>query len=176
MTKAGLIFLAAALMSAGLSESRNLTRQQACEIIDNTGHDVVCGLWKIGGDGATIAVLPQQGKMSTFDIVLIESPDMSVIPGEVIGELSSTGRPGVYDSSFYGKKGPVNHVVRYIMTIDKSGRMELTNYKKGKKVALWRWLPYLFRFSVTDRNTRPSGVDGAVKVYPPTTTSSMLVL
>ncbi|MDE7458704.1 MAG: hypothetical protein K2M77_07525, partial [Muribaculaceae bacterium] len=36
-----------------------LTRQEACDIIDSRGANPICGMWRIGGDGALIAILPE---------------------------------------------------------------------------------------------------------------------
>ncbi len=43
----------------------------------------------------------------------------------------------------------------------------MRSYRKGKTVNLLRWLPYLFRISVSEVDTRPSGIDGATRIAPP---------
>lgn len=153
-----------------------ITRQDAYRMIDNEGRDPVCGIWQLGGDGAQIAIVNRTGEKSKFDIYLIDSPDMSVIPGAVIGLLSATGKLGTYDAQFYSVKGPLKRTMRYIVSLGNDGRMQFDSYKKGKSVALWRWIPYLYRISVTDRNTRPSNADGAVRVYPAANVQNVIVL
>ena len=58
--------------------------------------------------------------------------------------------------------------VRCIITLGKDGRLSFEYYKQGYDVKLWRLPPYLFRVSVNRHDTRPSSVDGAVRLYPPT--------
>ena len=168
MSRATRSLLAAIAISASLtlSGAEPISRHQAREIIDSRGTDPITGIWKIGGDGATIAILPRAAGNSTFDIVLLDSPDLSVLPGEIIGEAVTTGRLATYDASMNQSPGSLKRKVKSILTIDKDGRLNIRPYKQGKSVKLWRWLPYLFRISVSDHDTRPDGVDGAVKIYP----------
>ncbi len=168
MTRAARCLLAAIAISASLtlSGAEPVSRRQAREIIDSRGTDPLTGIWKIGGDGATIAFLPRVGSTSTFDIVLLDSPDLSILPGGIIGEAVSTGRLATYDATMNVSPGTTGRKTKSILTIDKDGRLNIKPYKQGKTIKLWRWLPYLFRISVTDNNTRPDGVDGAVKIYP----------
>ena len=65
---------------------------------------------------------------------------------------------------------------RYIFTLDRDGYLSFKSYKQGKKISLGRLLPYLFRVSVSDIDTRPSTVDGAVKIYPSTTSDKPVLL
>ena len=155
-----------------------LTRHQAREIIDNRGADPLCGIWRIGGDGALIAILPETASTARFEIYLLDSPDMSVIPGNKIGSATATGQPGIYDAELAQSQSLLKKRQRYIFTLDRDGYLSLKPYKQGKKVSLWRLLPYLFRasVSVSDINTRPASVDGAIKVYPPTTPERPILL
>ena len=162
-----LTYACLAVISLPGTSAYALTRREACEIIDSRGADPLCGIWRIGGDGALVAILPATASTARFDIYLLDSPDLSVIPGEKIGSAAATGQPGTYDAelstspqSFLKKR------LRYILTLDRDGYLSLKSYKQGKKVSLGRLLPYLFRISVTDVDTRPGSVDGAVKVYP----------
>lgn len=156
-------------------EAEAIGRKDACRLIDSESRDPVCGIWRMGGDGAEIAILPRRGYASQFDIIVVDSPDMSVMPGTKIGSVSATGKLGTYDAQFNARKGLLNRTLRYIMTLGKDDRLQFESYKKGKKVALWRWIPYLFRVTVTDYDTRPSGADGAVRVYPDTHASEVLI-
>lgn len=160
---------------AEMPAAQAMERREACRMIDNEGRDPICGIWRMGGDGAEIAILPRAGRSSHFDIVVIDSPDMSVMPGTHIGSITATGKLGTYDAQFEARKGLLNRTLRYILTLDKDDRMQFESYKKGKKVALWRWIPYLFRVTVSDYNTRPSGVDGAVRMYPTARSSEILI-
>lgn len=155
-----------------------LTRHEAQEIIDNQGADPICGLWRIGGGGALIAILPETASTARFEIYLLDSPDMSVIPGNKIGSAVATGQPGHYDAELAQSQSILKKRQRYIFTLDRDGYLSFKPYKQGKKVSLWRLLPYLFRasVSVSDVDTRPTSVDGAIKVYPPTTSERPILL
>lgn len=140
----------------------------ARQIIDSRGADPLAGIWRIGGDGATVAFLPTGPSKPDFDIVILDSPDMSVIPGQTIGHATATGKTGTYDANFVRSQPAGKKTVRCIITLGKDGRLSFDYYKQGYSVRLWRLLPYLFRFSVNRQDTRPASVDGAVRLYPPT--------
>lgn len=162
--------IALVLFSASLSlgGAEPISRNEARRIIDDRGADPLTGIWQIGGNGATIAILPRVASTTTFDIVLIDSPDMSILPGVIIGEAVTTGRMATYDAVMKSSPGFNNRKVKAIFTIDKDFRLNIRPYKQGKSIRLWRWLPYLFRMSVTEHDTRPDVVDGAIKIYPET--------
>lgn len=153
-----------------------LTRQEACDIIDSRGANPICGMWRIGGDGALIAILPEKASTARFEIYLLDSPDLSVIPGKKIGSAVTTGQPGVYDAELASSQPMLKKRQRYIFTLDRDGYLSFKSYKQGKKISLGRLLPYLFRVSVSDIDTRPSTVDGAVKIYPSTTSDKPVLL
>ena len=113
----------------------------AREIIDNRGSDPLAGIWRIGGGGATVAFLPVAAGESEFDIVILDSPDMSVIPGRTIGHAVSTGKIGVYDATMPQKSVVGRKTVRCIITLGKDGRLSFEYYKQGYAVKLWRLLP-----------------------------------
>ena len=163
--RAAALVIAMMAASAALASSA-MTRSEACAIIDNRGVNPLSGIWRIGGDGATVAILPVAASSTRFDIYLIDSPDMSVIPGNKIGSAVSTGETGTFDAEMISGQGFTEKRMRYIMTLGQDGRLSFRSYKKGKKISLWRFIPYLFRFSVRNVDTRPESVDGAIKIYP----------
>lgn len=144
--------------------------------IDRYGSDPLCGIWQMGGDGAVFAVIPEKGSSSRFRIVLIDSPDMSVMPGHEIGCVVTTGKTGYYDCEFFKDKGLLKRNKKFIIVLGEDGRLTFNSYKQGKQVSLWRWIPYLYRMTITDRDTRPSWADGAVRIYPEYNSSGPVVL
>lgn len=141
--------------------------ESAKNIIDSRGSDPLSGIWRIGG-GATVAFLPVENDCSAFDIIILDSNDMSVIPGTSIGHARATGKIGVYDAELSHTRPGAPKKVRCIVTLGKDGRLAFDYYKQGYTVRLWRLIPYLFRFSVNRQDTRPNTADGAVRLYPPT--------
>lgn len=166
LSRLSLLIFCLSLWAADVCGAEPMTVAQARQIIDSIGTDPLSGIWRMGPDGATVAILPVTASQGRFNIYLLDSPDMSVIPGGLIGSAASTGANGTYDAEFAGTGKFVSKRQRFIMTLSPDGTLGFKSYKKGKKISLWRWLPYLFRFSVSDYNTRPSAVDGAVRLYP----------
>lgn len=176
-TRAIILLLATLLCQTGFAANdKPVTQAEACRVIDNRGSDPLCGLWRMGTDGATVAILPVNASRGRFDIFLIDSPDLSAIPGRQIGSVVTTGSAATYDAEFVGAGKFRNKRQRFIITLGDDGHLSLRPYKKGKKISLWRWLPYLYRFTVSDIDTRPTNADGAVRVYPPAVNSEPVVL
>lgn len=148
-----------------------MTVAEAVGIIDSRGSDPLCGIWTVGGDGARLAFLPRGASATEFDVFILDSPDLSVVPGQQIGTAVSTGRAATYDTTLRTLSGLPGRSRHLIIELLSDGTMTFRHYKKGKKITLWRWLPYLFRISVSDNDSRPSSADGAVKTYPTDTAS-----
>lgn len=165
-SKAALLCICLIMSAADMAAADAMTQSAAREIIDSRGADPLGGIWRIGPGGAIIAILPVAASRGQFDIYLLDSPDMSVIPGGKIGSAVSTGANGTYDAEFSGAGKLISKRQRFIITLSPDGTLAFKSYKKGKKISLWRWLPYLFRFSVSEYDTRPASVDGAVRIYP----------
>lgn len=158
-------------------DAGSMTFAEARRVIDSGSPDPLSGIWRIGTSDAVIALLPSTHDPHAFDIWLLDSPDMSVIPGCKIGSATPTGATATYDAviSSDGNTRPATHTIsrlfkrpqHLVMAIGHDGRMTLKTYKKGKKIALWRLIPYLFRVSISDTDSRPSDIDGATRIYPP---------
>lgn len=139
-----------------------------CAMVDDGGGDPLEGVWRIAGDGAVFAVLPGEGG-DTFRLVIVDSPDMSVLPMTEFGTARRTAVAGRYDacmSASLTSGAAVRRDRNLIISLSDDGRLIFEPYKKGLKLNLWRVLPYMFRFSVAAQDTRPSDIDGAVRLYP----------
>ncbi len=145
------------------------TMAQVCAMVDDGGGDPIEGVWRIAGDGAVFAVLPGEGGDDAFRLVIVDSPDMSVLPMTEFGTARRTAVAGRYDARLSASLTSGTSVRRdrnLIISLSDDGRLIFEPYKKGLKLNLWRVLPYMFRFSVASQNTRPSDIDGAVRLYP----------
>lgn len=144
------------------------TLARVCAMVDDGGGDPIEGVWRIAGDGAVFAVLPGEGG-DTFRLVIVDSPDMSVLPMTEFGTARRTAVAGRYDarlSASLTSGAAVRRDRNLIISLRDDGTLIFEPYKKGLKLNLWRVLPYMFRFSVASQNTRPSDIDGAVRLYP----------
>lgn len=160
-------FLAAVCAVTATAGRSALTR--VCALVDEGSGDPIEGVWRIAGDGAVFAVLPGDGGDDTFRLVIVDSPDMSVLPMTEFGTARRTAVAGRYDacmSASLTSGAAVRRDRNLIISLSDDGRLIFEPYKKGLKLNLWRVLPYMFRFSVAAQDTRPSDIDGAVRLYP----------
>lgn len=158
----------AAVCAVAASAGRS-TMAQVCAMVDDGGGDPIEGVWRIAGDGAVFAVLPGEGGDDAFRLVIVDSPDMSVLPMTEFGTARRTAVAGRYDACLSASLTSGTSVRRdrnLIISLRDDGSLIFEPYKKGLKLNLWRVLPYMFRFSVAAQDTRPSDIDGAVRLYP----------
>lgn len=176
MRRIAVTVLAALTSASAVMATEPMTFASAREITDRRGVDPVTGIWRIGTDGATVAILPDAGTSGHFTVYLLDSPDYSVIPGSKIGSAVATGSPATYDAELIKKNRFADRRQRFIINLDGNGHLKFRSYTKGKQITLWRWLPYLFRMTVKDRNTRPESSDGAIRIYPENISPSPVLL
>ena len=128
------------------------------------------GIWQAGGAGAVFSIIPVAGREGCFDLVLLDSPDLAA-GGRHFGSMHATGTPHRYDAALLenpsGARRSLRKTRNFIFTFSPDGSsLVMTSYSKGKQVSVLRLLPYIFRVSVKDVNTRPNGIDGAVRIAP----------
>ncbi len=137
--------------------------------------DPIEGLWQFPADGAVLLI--EKRSASTYDITILDSPSLDVRPGTVIGTAVTTPTAGVYDANFDPKPIKNKRLKKANAALKLSdGYLSFKPYTTGKRVALWRWIPYFFRITVFDDNSRPSGLDGARRIYPPDGAGSDIIL
>lgn len=132
------------------------------------------GLWRIGADGAVFAVGREPGSRGAYVLTLISSPDLTIPSGTAFGTMTATGRPFTYDASLskslsgrghkLSRKSYRDFVVEYS---PESGLLTFTAYHRGRTLNVVRLLPYLFRFSIKESDSRPRGIDAACRISPP---------
>lgn len=132
------------------------------------------GIWQFGGDGAIFEIRPQAGRHGVYDLWLLESPDLSAPSGIIFGHMESTGRDNYYDVTLYealkaGKRSAkLSKTKSFIFNFNpREGSVVITEYRTGPRLSLRRWIPYLFRVAVDRTESRPSGIDGARRISPP---------
>lgn len=125
------------------------------------------GVWRISGSDGMFAVVADAGTIF-YRIVVIDSPDRSVLPGTVMGACTAAGRADSYDAWLYtsGEAGLLSRPKRFTLSLADDGRLIMVPVVNKLKLNLWRLLPYMFRMSVSRVNDRPNNLDGAVRVYP----------
>lgn len=133
------------------------------------------GVWRMTPGGAVFALDAVPGRAGTYDMRMIFSPDLTIAPDTYFGTMTATADPAVYDASLLldpsGTKGAKSMRRRRSFTVEfntDANRMVFKPYSDKWTVNFNRILPYLFRFSVRRENTRPKGLDGAVRIAPDT--------
>lgn len=126
------------------------------------------GLWQMVGDGAIFYIEPE--RRDTYTLTLYESPDLALSKGDFFGTMTLTAS-GSYDASLIlNPKGSGRRKTRhFLFDIDTYGsKLTMRSYRKGARVNVLRLLPYLFRLSISEVDTRPQNIDGAIRLSPPT--------
>lgn len=132
------------------------------------------GVWRMSGSEGLFAVIADPGTIF-FKLIVVDSPDRNILPGTVMGACTAAGRADCYDARIYtsGDTGILSKPKRFTVTLDDDGRLIMVPVTNKLKVNLWRFLPYMFRMTVTRVNNRPDNLDGAVRVFPPAAASPL---
>lgn len=163
-----LLFIRVSAVAHEAPDTVNLSH--STEIVDPLSP---AGIWQFGGDGAIFEIRPQNGRHGVFDLYILESPDLTVPSGSLFGHMEATGTENNYDAllfrSITGNERSINKkkTRNFIFTYDsKTCTLTIRPYKQGTRVNILRWIPYLFRLSVDRTDSRPTGIDGARRLYP----------
>lgn len=170
--------LCSGVMSAATWDIDSLERK-----ISMTARSAIEGVWQVGGEGGAIVnISSATGRPGIYDVTLLDSPDMAVKTGCIVGEIEQTGLADTWQARFL-KSGAVGAPIKksstrdFIIRMTEDGHLRFSGFKKNKSISLWRWIPYLFRVTVIENDTRPGDVDGAVRLYPrPARPSGRIVL
>lgn len=130
------------------------------------------GEWQVYGDGARLRFAASRGTESVFDIIWIDGPDLTVLPGTVVGSASETPSVGVYDCKVATDprgKADKKRYARFVIKIDADTGDSFTfaPYEQGVKFVFQALLPYWWRRPIKSVDTRPSNLDGARRVNAP---------
>ncbi len=137
-------------------------------------HDIE-GIWSFVDDGSIMAIerftpenLPDNNN-TCYRMVVIKSPMRALAPGTLMGYISPTAKKGTYDASIFtefdGLRG-LHKQQRFYLVLDDDGLLSFNRYREGLQLNLWRFLPYMFRYTVKKRSERPKGLDGCRRIYP----------
>lgn len=132
--------------------------------------DIPMGVWRQMPAGALFKIERVSGHKDVFRLTLLYSEDLTIKPGTEFGTMRATAVRGTYDASLLAdprKPGAASKRRSFTIEVDpEAGRLCFKHYKKHFTVNFTRMLPYLVRFSVRREDTRPEGIDGAVRIAP----------
>lgn len=133
------------------------------------------GIWEMAADGARFAIERAEASDSEtlpreLRLVILSSPLRRVRPGSVMGTARPTVKPGVYEAQINTKISELGSLTlprKFTLTLNSDqNALTIQPFKSPVKVNLFRLIPYLYRV-VHLQNSRPEGLDGAIKIYPP---------
>lgn len=137
------------------------------------------GLWQFPSNGSVIAIERDDDDATRFRIVTVESPYLVLPSGELLGYAYPTAKRGVLDARLreiladgsVNTHGPKGHQ-RFTLTLNDDAII-FTPVKKGFRLSWdwWRLFPYMFRVRVSKVDDRPKNLDGAVRIWPRSTTT-----
>lgn len=136
-------------------------------LFDGRGLSRLEGVWRMSGSDALFAVIATPGSVYCTMIV-VESEDMNLLPGTVMGVLTAAGRAGAYDARIYTgcDDGVLTSPRRFTITVSDDTHIVMQPVTDKVIVNLWRFLPYMFRDPVKHVNDRPKNLDGAIRLFP----------
>lgn len=129
------------------------------------------GLWETTAGASVLCFERQPGAREAYSVTIVEAADFAIAPGTHAGTLTATATPDVYDAEFLVDPldtGGKRRTHRFVVEFDEYlNSCTFRQYRKGKRLSLKRMLPYLFRIAVVSDDTRPEGIDGAVRLDAP---------
>lgn len=136
--------------------------------------DPLEGRWQVNGDGALVDIVATAGTSGVMEMRWVDGPDLSIEPGTVVGTITPSSTAKVYDchalvdprQSNVAKQRKVYFAIRFLG--DSANDIGFEAYERRRRISLWRWIPYMFRVSLTKEASRPNELDGASRVtdYP----------
>lgn len=124
--------------------------------------DPVEGIWQLAPEGAVIAI--EADGRGTYSIFLVDAPAPALLPGTLIGGLARTAAANTYDGRISLPEGPDTRLTAELDP--RCGTLQFYKYRQRAALNLWKLVPRLFRYSVAWEDTRPEGIDGALRLYP----------
>ncbi len=133
------------------------------------------GIWQFADNGALVVIErydSESGRsdgMLRYRMVVLYSPRLSVRPGTVMGYISMSAKEDMFDARVYtsfdgGAK--LSGLKDFRLKLASDSRLSFIKDRSGVKLNLWRFLPYMYRYSVSIKDDRPRDMDGCIKVFP----------
>jgi hypothetical protein len=145
--------------------------QAARDWCDRTMLHRVEGVWRYPDDQTTVLVRRSAAGDGRYDIVVVESPDTRLQPGETIGYLEATPVGTKFEMGVYRTKtgGVLRELGRCAAELNDKEDALLVKGRKLKFSLGSRWLlPSFWRLiRITLKDPLESLPKGLVRVYPP---------
>lgn len=129
-----------------------------------------CGIWQMTDGGAIIRISPS-AKTGHYELSVLESPDLSIEAGKVCGILVATAIPNTFDAKLISdlkgntRQNKYKQDKNFIFEFSEDS-FTLKPYRQNINVNILKWVPYLFRMSLKENDTRPTNIDGGRRLLP----------
>ncbi len=142
----------------------------AREWCDRTMLRAVEGIWEFPEDQTRVLVRRVLAEENRYEIIVIESPDTRIKPGDNIGDLTCSALPTKFEMSLYRTKqrGIFASPGKCLAELDSKQDAMIVKGRKMKFALASRWfLPSFWRtIRVTVKNPLQDLPKGMVRIYP----------
>lgn len=152
-------------------------------IIEESAASAIEGIWQTTTDGAKVAIIkgsipsaerPQgAGALDGQLIVILDSPRPSIATGTVMGWALPSAKTGRWDAwIFTDMQGrELSDPRRFTLAAEDDTHLQMIPVHKGISLTLWKMIPYMFRRGISETDDREKGLDGMIRLWPPSPTS-----
>lgn len=128
------------------------------------------GIWEFTADETKVLVRRMPGRTTEYEIIVIESPDVRLHPGEAIGSIKASASASKFDMFLCtGRRNDLPGDPRHcLVTLDDKNGVMITESSKIKLSLSSRWfLPSFWRaLRVSVKNPLDALPRGLVRIYP----------
>jgi hypothetical protein len=141
--------------------------------LDETDMQPLEGIWYYPNEEMTLGIERYHGKHNIgYRIILLESPDINVMPGTVIGYIAATAVDSKYQLWLYSQRDRVTLIkpLECVATLDDAATtltFDPPHWKVKVRVNIARFLPSLFQgVSIIPEKSSEKLPVGFRKIYP----------
>ena len=141
--------------------------------LDETDMQPLEGIWYYPNEEMTLGIERYRGKHNIgYRIILLESPDINVIPGTVIGYIAASAVDNKYQLWLYSQRDRITLIkpLECVATLNQSATsltFDPPHWKVKVRVNIARFLPSLFQgVSIIHEKSSEKLPVGFRKIYP----------
>ena len=141
--------------------------------LDETDMQPLEGIWYYPNEEMTLGIERYRGKHNIgYRIILLESPDINVIPGTVIGYIAASAVDNKYQLWLYSQRDRITLIkpLECVATLNQSATsltFDPPHWKVKVRVNIARFLPSLFQgVSIIPEKSSEKLPVGFRKIYP----------
>ena len=141
--------------------------------LDETDMQPLEGIWYYPNEEMTLGIERYRGEHNIgYRIILLESPDINVIPGTVIGYIAASAVDNKYQLWLYSQRDRITLIkpLECVATLNKAATsltFDPPHWKVKVRVNIARFLPTLFQgVSIIPETTGEKLPIGFRKIYP----------